>query len=220
MARELEQAFQTHISNALKATLAYAKSTWTSIAQQELKSSREDYISGISAVIMEDPLSGYITLKGKFPVMLEQGFNQFDIKSGFEKSPKAKSKPDGGWYLTVPYRHYTTSTFNPTMPKDIMKQAKNLNPGEQLSEALVSALGYKRGTSHTGYQWKNTMYDNLTRITKEYDSGKIHSQYITFRRVSDNSDPNSWIHPGYKGLKALDKVAPMTEKFFYDYMKG
>ena len=210
MSNEFEAAFEQHVSDALKATLAYARATWTGIAQQNLKTSRETYVNAIEGVVMTDQFNGYIELRGSFPAMLEQGFDQFDIKSGFEKSPKVTNKPSGGWFLTIPYRHNTPGASSPTMPNNIYSRAKKLQSSKQLSEALVAALGYKRETSHTGYQWKNTMYDNLTRITKVYDSGKKHSQYITFRRVSDKSDPNSWIHPGYKGLKALDKVVPET----------
>lgn len=215
----LEQAFNQVVSNALKATLAYAYSEWTKEAQDNLRSSREDYMRGLQGVVMKDSLSGYIELQGKFPVMLEQGFSQYDIKDGFANSPKTKQNMYGGWYLTIPYRHYTASTFNPVMPSDIKREATKLSNGEQLKEALVRDLGYEPKVSHAGYEWKNSQYDNLTRIVKEYDSGKKHSQYVTFRRVSDKSDPNSWIHPGYKGIHAADKVATKLDKFFYDYLK-
>ncbi|NLY08545.1 MAG: hypothetical protein GXZ11_01385 [Tissierellia bacterium] len=151
--------------------------------------------------------------------MIEQGYSAFDMKVGFANSPKKKATSTG-WYLTIPYRHMTTSKIHSTMPKDIAKPAKKLSDGDRLSAALVRSLGYKPKTSWAGYTWKNSQYDSLTRIVKEYDSGKKRGHYMTFRRVSDKTDSNAWMHPGYKGLKALDRVAPKVEEFFYDYIRG
>ena len=34
---------------------------------------------------------------------------------------------------------------------------------------------------------------------------------MTFRRVSDKSDPNSWIHPGFDARKFMDKALDQTQ---------
>lgn len=219
MTDELQQAFEEFVSGAVKASLLYARSEWVGIAQQKLRSSREDYIAGISEVTMTGPYNGYIELKGKFPNMLETGFTGFDMKTGFANSPKRKTSKTGGWYLTIPYRHRTSGSVAP-MPKDINKEAKKLGDRESLSEKLVASLGYKRETSHTGYRWKNAKFDGLTRVIKTYPSGMKRSQYLTFRRVSEKTDPGAWAHPGYHGLHAIDEVVTKTERFIYDYMKG
>lgn len=219
MASQLEQAFEEIASNAVKATLAYARDEWIRTAQNKLKSTREDYIGAISGIYQESPYQGYIELQGKFPQMLETGFSSFDIKDGFLKSPKKKTT-DTGWYMTIAFRHRTTGNLPNTMPKNVFNQAKRLGHGEQLKEALIRSLGYGPQTSHTGYTWKNSKYDNLTRIVKEYDSGKKHSQYLTYRRVSDKSDPASWIHPGYQGAKIVDEIRPKVESFAYDYFRS
>lgn len=204
-------------SEALKATLTYAKDSWTEEAQKGLKSTRPEYIPAIRGVFMESPLSGYIELVGRFPVMLEEGFSSFDMKDGFMKSPKKKETKDGNWYLTVPYRHRTSGNTS-VMPNSIKKHATKLSDGDRLSQLLVRQLGYEPQTSKTGYAWENSKFDSLQRIVKEYSGGAKRSQYMTFRRVSSKSDPKSWIHPGYKGLKALEKVSKKAEEFFYDYM--
>lgn len=219
----MNNEFEIIISDIVKSTLAYARDEWINEVKNRLNSSRSDYISGISGVYMEDQLNGYIELRGKLPQMLEEGYSGFDIKKGFATSPKRHKKKAGGWYLTVPYRHRTSGN-NSVMPNNIKKNASKLGNRNRLEEALVRELGYGVEISHADYTWKNSKYDSLTRIIKEYQvkDGKQRksSQYLTFRRVSDKSDPKSWIHPGYKGLKALGKVVPKVDKFFYESMEN
>lgn len=214
----MNNEFESIVSDGVKATLAYARDEWVKKAQSGLKSSREEYLAGLSGVYMEDSLSGYIELRGAFPVMTEEGYSSFDMKEGFAKSPKRTQGKDGRWYLTIPYRH-TISSGPTAMPSNIYKQVKGLDHKKALAEFVVRQLGYKAGESWTGYQHKNSKYDSLTRFVKEYKSGKKRSQYVAFRRVSNNTDPLAWKHPGYRGLKAVDEVADKAEKFFYDYME-
>lgn len=216
----LEKVFKEYVQEALVASLNFARSKWISEAQQGLKSTREAYLEGLNTIKVTAYNKGYIELTGKFPNMIETGYSSYDMKTGFSDSPKKIAKKGGGWYLTIPFRHSTNSKISQNMPKDIFKEAKKLNPGEKLTEALVSNLGYDKQTSWAGYRWKNSQYDNLVRIVKTYDSGKTRGRYMTFRRVSDKSDPSSWMHPGYAGLKALDRVQPETDKFLYDYFRG
>lgn len=213
---DIEKAINNMASDLVKATLSYSRNELISEAQSKLNTSRNDYISGVSAVYMEDDLNGKITLKGTWPVMVEEGFGPFDEKQGFFKSPKKKESQDGGWYLTIPYRHRTSGPVN-VMPNNIKKYASKLDHKEVLIQSIINELGYKPQTSWTGYTWSNSKYDGLQRMVKEYTSGKKHGQYITFRRVSDKSNPKSWQHPGYKGLKAFDTVTPKAETFAYEY---
>lgn len=201
-------------SNAVKTSLAVARSTWIDKAQTGLKSSRESYIAGISDVYLEDELSGYVELKGKLPIMLELGFSSFDMKDGFSKSLKKKESKEGSWYLTIPFRHYTSGNTN-VMPRKILNAAKKLGNNQVLSAAIVRDLGYRPQVSFTGYEWKNSKYDSLKHVVKQYKNSK-RGTYITFRRVSENSDKRAFIHPGYKGLNAIDDVARAAEKAFYD----
>jgi hypothetical protein len=38
--------------------------------------------------------------------------------------------------------------------------------------------------------------------------------YNVFRRVSDKSDPNSWIHPGFKSKDFLSQVSNKIDEIF------
>lgn len=43
--------------------------------------------------------------------------------------------------------------------------------------------------------------------SKDSKTGNIRRDVLTFRTVSDSSDPNSWIHPGFKAQNFLDEAA-------------
>lgn len=204
----IASAVQVSIMNSL----AVVKDEWQRRVQQKLNSTRPLYLMGLNfdSVVYpygNDAFSGAVILKGKFPNMLEAGFPAFDEKIGFSKSSRKHTSKSGGWYLTIPMRHSTPGSFmygNP-MPKNIYGQVKKLNNREH-----INVPGGQK-TSWTGYVHKNNIYDGLTRIIKSYhnpDTGKTTKQsyYLTFRRVSDKSDPLSWMHPGYSGVKIADEL--------------
>lgn len=60
------------------------------------------------------------------------------------------------------------------------------------------------------YKWKTGRYEGMIRQEKEYGAA-IQSEYTTFRRVSDNSDPSSWIHPGFPKKPILQALANYIE---------
>lgn len=65
---------------------------------------------------------------------------------------------------------------------------------------------------------KTDIYAGMVRERKVYQHAE-QSQYSTFRRVSDNSDPGSWIHPGIEGHRLFDegaKVAAHAAKVLVD----
>lgn len=200
------------VQSAIYTSLSIIRDKWQTEAQNALHSTLPQYLMGLQWDSVTYPynnsaFSGAVILKGKFPNMLEVGFGAFDQKLGFSKSKKIHRKKDGGWYLTIPIRHSTPGgyMFGSPMPKDIYGVAKKLGNGESLKVAGAGDLNWN------GYQRKSNQYDGLTRIIKSYQKAK-QSQYYTFRRVSDKSDPSSWMHPGYKGVH----IAKNIENFARD----
>lgn len=208
------------ITVSIQNSLAVIKDEWTRRIQSTLNSSRPLYLMGLdfNSVVYpfdNDAFAGAVILRGKFPNMLEHGFSSFDMKIGFSKSTRKHTSKDGGWYLTIPMRHSTPGSFmyGQPMSKKIYAQAKKLNNGESLS-----VQGGQK-TSWTGYVHKNNIDDGLRRIVKSYhnpNTGKVtkQSQYLTFRRVSDKSDPLSWMHPGYIGVKMVEQLEPYATQIF------
>lgn len=145
---------------------------------------------------------GYAAEAGR----IEDGREAYDMKEYLLNGPKAKQSKDGGRYNTIPFRHYTPSkpgagssavSVRMRMPRDIYKQAKQLsrslpNPktgkvdwGQSLNTDKPPA------TSWTGYQHQSSIYQGMYRV-----GDAKNTQYLTFRRVSDKSNPASWWHPG------------------------
>ncbi|MNW28251.1 hypothetical protein D3C74_50730 [compost metagenome] len=213
----LASQIQAAASSAASSTLMAAKSKWEQIAQQRLTTTRTDYLLGLNAddSIEMEAFGGSLTLRGKWPNMLESGFSAFDMKDGFGKSSKKKMKKDGGWYMTIPMRHTTPGTVGSAvggqaMPDDIYAQARLLSGGQRLRGTEKS---YPAQTSWTGYQHKSGKFEGMQRNQMDYEKVK-QSAYFTFRRVSDKSDDASWKHPGFVGIKAIEEVEPWTRATF------
>lgn len=160
---------------------------------------------------------------------LEEGKEPWDEKMAFRTSRKRKIKMGGGWYLTIPFRYATpgavaeAGSFKSVLPPEIYDLARNnggrgLRPNQLPSE--YQRLGV-RGEIRTAagavipeYVHKSPKYQGLVRIeisstSKEAERGR--GGYFTFRRVSDKSDPASWIHPGFIPRKFMDKALAASD---------
>lgn len=203
--------------------------SWRNKAGQELHQTKKEYQRGIY-IERPDANSVVIGLKGWLPNAVEKGIEPFDMKSeGFSKSPKRKFKKGGGWYLTIPFRIGTpgivaeSSIFSTVMPASVHKVAKErLSSGRQKSlsvsdlpkEFQVKGVRPEVKNKITGqvfseYQHKNPIFEGMQKSNKEG-----HSHYTTFRRVSDLSDPNSWIHTGIIAHNLMEKTLndfPITQ---------
>lgn len=133
---------------------------------------------------------------------LEYGRGPWDMKPGLLNGPKARISKRGKKYLLVPFRHRTPQgatpdqNFSGVMPKDIYQAAKMLKGKERLTGTEQkyppkTNQFTKPGGMAAAYKHKAGIYENMTKVGE-----KGQSQYMTFRAVSENSDPDSWWHPG------------------------
>lgn len=204
---------------------------WRAQAKLALKSTRSQYIKGIQR-IDKGKLEKAVVLIGSLNNMLEMGANPFDIKKGFEKSSKKKMKVGGGWYLTVPFRWAApdsiaeSSIFAGIMPKEVHDLAKKLNANstdssgktvkkgngikfEDLPQSLQSTGTRQEVGSFKSYTHKNSIYEGIQRNEKTYE-GATQNTFTSFRRVSDKSDPMSWIHSGIKAYDLANRAMNQT----------
>lgn len=200
---------------------------WQIEATNALNSTRNEYINNLQIINISE-YHNAIVLTGKLPNMIEKGASPFDMKEGFEKSKKIKyvrrKDINGnitlGWYLTIPFRHGTpgivgeNAAFSGIMPEDVYKviKRKDANVGLKKSEIpfphnIPSSRKEIVLPTRTipEYKHKSSIYEGLMKKSSAYEK-VIQNTYISFRRVSDKSDPNSWIHKGIQAYELMPKA--------------
>jgi hypothetical protein len=138
----------------------------------------------------------------------EEGYERWDMKPMLLGGPKTRVSKKGIKYNIIPFRHGTgdksgdNAQFKP-MPKDIYAAAKALKPsisngiktkyGENLNtkDHLMLLSKHQGKVSHKSL----SIYEGMYKIQATYAKA-AQNQYLTFRIVSDKSDPLSWWHPG------------------------
>jgi hypothetical protein len=198
------------------------KDKWQDEINSTLHSTRREYEKGAFIDRPDDNtiVMGVIATKSQLAVDLETGKNAFDEKIGFSMSPKRHDKKDGGWFLTIPFRSAIptavgeSSAFTNVMPLSVYLLARKANkpltlaqlPTDQQVKGVRAGFN-SGGVSYPAYRHKSARYEGLFRFV---DTDENRGTYFTFRRVSDLSDKNSWIHPGFLPFnligKAMEKV--------------
>jgi hypothetical protein len=197
---------------------------WLNQVNQTLHSTRPEYMRGMFVSTPDENtiVMGVTARKSKLAVDIELGRDAFDEKQGFEQSGKRTMKKDGkGWFLTIPFRHSVptalgeSSAFSSVMPVSVYRLARQATGGLKLrqlpSDMQVKTIRPKitsGGKTYPAYKHKSAKYEGLIRIA---DKDQARAQYMTFRRVSDLSDPNSWIHPGFLPYNLLGKALSATD---------
>ena len=163
--------------------------------------------------------SGNIVATRRIAFDLEFGKGPWDMKPMLLGGKNVRISR-GVRYNTVPFRHRTPGAatrdqhFSGVMPKDIYKRAKALTVGQRLYGTGKDYPAKSNAT--TGYQHKSNFYEGM----KRHVGPDQKSHFSTMRRVSDNSDPDSWIHPGYEPHNIASGVAnycrPIVEEMIRD----
>lgn len=192
---------------------------WEQEAIDSLHSSRQQYINSL-VVVDEGRAQGSVVLVGKFPNMIESGVDSWDMKSGFLNGPNAKTGANGKKYNTIPFGFGTPGALEENftggiLPKEIHDIVKNKPANEPLERydlKNVSAslktpqkksIKMPESKSFKEYQHKSSIYEGVSKRT---DSATGQNTYGSFRRVSESSNPESWIHPGLEAQNIADKA--------------
>jgi len=189
---------------------------WENEVNRTLKSSRQEYIANIN-VVDEGFAKGAVILTGWLPNAIEQGKDGWDMKDQFLNGPNAKTGKDGSKYNTIPFTFGTPGALEENftggvLPQEIYDIARKqpLNQGirkdqlpQQFQEPQKKSIKLPEAKSFKEYQHKHSIYEG---VSKRKDKGTGQNTYGSFRRVSENSDPDSWIHPGFEAAHISDRV--------------
>lgn len=183
---------------------------WAQQARLNLRSTRTDYINGLR-LIEEGKLSGSIVLFGKLNNMIEQGCSPFDMKLGFSKSAKIKRSKKGNWYLHIPFRYGTSAGADEVMPiipkgiLEILQKEGRITEKNLPKDALSIGKTRPGAGKFKEYKHKTSIFMGIQRQDKVYEKS-VQSTYVSFRTAGQLSDPNSWIHKGFKASRFAEKA--------------
>lgn len=189
-----------------------------------------EYVRSIQdGVRFPNDLTGEVFTTSPHGESIEKGQRPRDMKQALLSSPKAKKGKNGSRYITIPFRHGTPgATTIPAMPRAVYNAARRLGYTRReqglTGDARVYVWGgrYNQGVERdaqygmrthigahpgAGYQHKSGIYEGMVRMGRPG-----HSQYMTFRRVSDKSDPRSWMHPGTPPRPIREAVVENTKE--------
>lgn len=210
-------------------------SQWEKEAESALHRTRGRYIRNLR-LVDSGKLEGTVLLDfSKDPLvrMIEQGASAFDMKSFMLRSSKAKTDKHGNRYITIPFRWATpdvlgeSEVFSGKMPEevyDLVKKKPTTIPvkgGGMRSQGLTTgdiatlpkpmqsggiraAITDSQGqTQFKAYQRKSSLYQGMI---KQQDAVTGQSRYNTFRRISENSDADAFIHPGIQNYNLMQRA--------------
>lgn len=199
---------------------------WKNLIDKELKSSRNEYLRGIfiERVNPTEIIFGLSNRESSLPLSIEEGHGPWDEKPFLLGSLKAKRTKDGKPFLTVPFRHATPQAiaeagiFSSIMPQDVYQLAKNSPMPLKRSQLPESQQipGVRKEINIPGlkvpeYIHKAAKYEGLVRVEASSSENENRGQYMTFRRVSDNSDPNSWFNGGIIAKRLMDRALEIAQ---------
>lgn len=161
---------------------------------------------------------------------IEDGAPETDLKPGILKGPRSrpmKSKP-GGRYNIIPFRHGVPKALRNPMPVRIynlmLQETERVEQTEGMRRRGVRAVlpageggdPKTKITQNFGtYTWTAGKWEGMRRYDTS-SSKATSSEYMTFRIVSSNSDPASWIVPERPPVPIIqavkDVVTPVVEQ--------
>ena len=199
---------------------------WKNLIDKELKSSRNEYLRGIfiERVNPTEIIFGLSNRESSLPLSIEEGHGPWNEKPFLLGSLKAKRTKDGKPFLTVPFRHATPQAiaeagiFSSIMPQDVYQLAKNSPMPLKRSQLTESQQipGVRKEINIPGlkvpeYIHKAAKYEGLVRVEASSSENENRGQYMTFRRVSDKSDPNSWFNGGIIAKRLMDRALEIAQ---------
>lgn len=129
-----------------------ARAKWVSLAHEHLKRTEQDYVRGIQPVEISaggDTVVASITLLGRWPNMLEEGFGPYDMRETL-LGPGVPIVPRGerGKHLSASGGYYRTIAFRMGGPRTTGRNA------QKVTEVYAKQLGKDRAEQLGKLAWR------------------------------------------------------------------
>lgn len=179
-----------------------------------------------------------LTLVGRMPNNYEFGMPSFDMKAvrpGWLGGNKVRTTSTGKKYVVIPFRHSVSSGTNLAYTG----KAAALDMRSKLKAAMSKGVSIPTGTPVSMARMQRTSAGDVVpgKVAKIPNNADVHrylqgmvriqdpqegrtqtgkqrgsSQLLTFRIMSENSAPDSWIHPGLPGVNLLHDVERFVDR--------
>jgi len=225
----MDEAFVASFKKAVASIAQATQSEWIRLAQERLRSSKDDYIKGLRQA-ESFKMARYgtselyeIQLVGAMPNNFEFGMASFDMKSvrpGWLGGGKAKEGKDGKKYVVIPFSHSTSSNSaasysgkaaQANLKQELRKAVKQYGLDKlvrtasgKVAEGVVKKVP-KGADVHSYLQGMVKIQKGVSGNTST-GLQRGQSQLMTFRIMSENSPASSWQHPGIKPANLLPDV--------------
>lgn len=213
------------IQNAAPKISALIIDRITQEADNTLNSNKEEYIRHIQDPENIKITESSISIEPNSPLVkaLEKGYDAFDIKSYALRNASGFTK--GGY----PFKDIRFSYRASEIPDDIKRNLQYQTTRERkagVKDPTVRFGSHMGSTTFTrslrfGEKQVDTSVTNKTGIfshLQRQSTGKA-ATYSTLRRISKNSAPTSWWHPGFQGVHIFDKVQGQIKETAEEILK-
>lgn len=223
---EISEIQERELKRAVEGVAVNAFDEIVRKANAELTTSLTSYTSSLNFDRVGDLYIISIAEPGRH---FEDGFDGFDEIRGLINGPKSKISKDGKRYNIVPYQHRPTAKST-MKTREGYKQQQSLNravkrmvkvPPRPIKDRSGRVVGHivKEMNKELMPNKGGNIYAGMVKVEKQYNKAKQNT-YLTFRGVSENSDPTDWQHPGYKGLHAFEHVEKIIEQNLESIVEG
>lgn len=201
-----QETAQAAVTRAIDVLASYASDRVLQLANEKLDAKQAKAYSACVYREKVKPFEQAIVLKDSTGAIarLETGVKAFDIKAALLRSPKAKQGRNGP-YIDVPFDHAVRKRDPGNFVKSRVARA---TVQALMSEALVSQ---HRVTAFAG-KWKPNSKRRRLADMRIKPLSMTKTSQTTFRRVSANSAPESWLRKESKGLDIFKLVTDEVEK--------
>jgi len=212
--RDIEETAIEELKQNLKSLSLNSLDMVQNLAQKKIRKGHEAYLDALQHYTINNNdqflFVMYLSPENKFANAIEDGAPKWDLKPGLLAGNSAKMSKAGVKYTTVPIGHspHASSVGSTKQMRSYQKEVTQLM-GRKSFIAKETKLGEGKGIISYKPQ-PNMKIKNLYQIysTTTGDNGKsrVNSSYITFLRVSENTDSSKWWHPEIIKAGIFDEV--------------
>ncbi len=189
--------------------------------QQEVK--KAGYNTKIKIDTNRSTKNSVVVTGGAYSIWMIKGEEEYNMKNDkYLKGKKSRVGKDGKGYLIVPFYHATPSKDPRSMPKEIYADYKQIGLSSVLKTTHKEKNFKGQDIDRAEYSWRGAL-----KFSKEYAAAnpslskfngmvsmesvavgkkKAGTRAFTFRVMSENSPPKSWIRKARKPISNLENI--------------